>query len=171
MERATIEWSGLGPAGSQTLETLSDDLGATVSGFDASNLPIGSLRLRAGTTVELVDAHSNVPGKAAETLYVRSLVVPAGATLVTNGLRIYAETASITGTVSNVADIIILPDAPACPADLNDDGFVDGYDLSIMLGFWNTNPTSMPQADINADGVVNAIDLGFVLAGWGACGE
>jgi len=68
-------------------------------------------------------------------------------------------------TGSNVE--IIPPTAPACPADLNNDGQVNGADLGLLLGAWG--PCSGCAADLNADGQVNGADLGLLLGAWGAC--
>jgi hypothetical protein len=57
---------------------------------------------------------------------------------------------------------------PACPADLNHDGFVDGPDLAIVLGVWGPCPGVCP-ADFNGDGVVNGADLSILLGAWGPC--
>jgi hypothetical protein len=54
---------------------------------------------------------------------------------------------------------------PTIPADLNQDGVVDGNDLGILLGAWG--PGSGP-ADLNQDGVVDGNDLGRLLGDWGA---
>jgi hypothetical protein len=62
---------------------------------------------------------------------------------------------------------IIPPTAPACPADLNGDGAVNGADLGLMLGAWGVCPGC--AADLNTDGVVNGADLGLLLGSWGAC--
>jgi len=58
------------------------------------------------------------------------------------------------------------PAPPPCPADLNDDGSVNGMDLGIMLGNWDT---ANPLTDLNSDGSTNGIDLGILLGGWGDC--
>lgn len=55
-----------------------------------------------------------------------------------------------------------------CPADVNDDGVVNGADLAAVLGAWGPRPGSLE--DINGDGVVNGADLAAVLGSWGACG-
>lgn len=47
--------------------------------------------------------------------------------------------------------------------DLNNDGFVDVVDLSILLSAWQT---SNATADINSDGVVDVIDLSIMLSNW-----
>jgi Bacterial Ig-like domain len=59
-------------------------------------------------------------------------------------------------------------EAPACPADFDNDGDVDGADLAVMLGAWGT--CSGCAADIVPDGSVNGADLGVLLGAWGSCG-
>jgi len=169
MDQATIELTGLGDAPTQTLEVFARDLGPVNEGFATSNFLLGALRIRGGATVGLVDNHNNATGKGQEAIYVNELVVPAGATLVTNGYRIYTRAATIAGTVSNPADIIVVPGTPPCPADFNGDGVVNAMDISVLLGFWGA--TNSPPADINRDGVVNALDLAALLASWGPCAQ
>lgn len=49
--------------------------------------------------------------------------------------------------------------------DLNLNGVIDAYDVSILLGWWGV---PFPQfGDLNFDGVVNAIDLGTLLGRFG----
>ena len=47
--------------------------------------------------------------------------------------------------------------------DINQDGLVDGQDLSILLGAWGT---SDPLADLNGDGDVDGTDLTIILGNW-----
>jgi len=61
------------------------------------------------------------------------------------------------------------PSTPGCPADLNDDGTVNGDDLGTLLGAWGDCSTTPCTGDINVDGTVNGDDLGLLLAAWGAC--
>jgi hypothetical protein len=63
---------------------------------------------------------------------------------------------------------IIVPAPPACPADLNNDGVVNGADLGLMLGSWGICPAPC-KADLNSDGIVNGADLGLLLGAWGPC--
>ena len=58
------------------------------------------------------------------------------------------------------------PQVPACPGDLDDDGSVNGVDLGIILGNWDT---ANPISDLNGDGATNGLDLGILLGGWGTC--
>ena len=60
------------------------------------------------------------------------------------------------------------PPQPSCQPDLNDDNFVNGDDLGILLGQWGACSTSC-SADFNGDGFVNGDDLGVMLGAWGAC--
>ncbi|TVQ33707.1 MAG: hypothetical protein EA376_01640 [Phycisphaeraceae bacterium] len=50
------------------------------------------------------------------------------------------------------------------PGDVNCDGVVNSYDLSMLLGLWGTDDR---RADFNRDGVVNSSDLGILLSHWG----
>ena len=62
---------------------------------------------------------------------------------------------------------------PIPPADINEDGTVDGLDLGVLLANWSI-PAGSPgcggaapcASDLNADGVVDGLDLGVLLAGW-----
>lgn len=47
--------------------------------------------------------------------------------------------------------------------DLNDDGFVNGQDLGILLTAWNT---ADPVADLDGSGLVDGADLGVLLNNW-----
>ena len=50
------------------------------------------------------------------------------------------------------------------PADLNDDGAVNGGDLAALLSGWG--PDGGFGADLNGDGIVNGADLAMLLASW-----
>ena len=53
------------------------------------------------------------------------------------------------------------------PADLNDDGLVDGADLGLMLGAWGLCTDDPCLGDLTGDGQVDGADLGLVLGEWG----
>ncbi len=65
-----------------------------------------------------------------------------------------------------LSNVCITPPPTTCPADLNQDGVVDGADLGILLGAWGL--ASSP-ADLNGDGTVDGADLGGLLGAWGPC--
>ena len=50
-------------------------------------------------------------------------------------------------------------------ADVNEDGIVDGADLSYVLGYWASDDT---VADINGDGIVDGADVTIILGEWDA---
>ena len=55
-----------------------------------------------------------------------------------------------------------------CLADLNDDGIVNGADISVLLGFWGLTGKGV-TGDIVPDGTVNGADLAALLSSWGEC--
>jgi len=72
-------------------------------------------------------------------------------------------------TVPNLAwagpDEYPTPIDPMAPieGDLNDDELVNGNDLAILLGSWNT---TNEVADIDGSGIVNGADLARLLSNW-----
>jgi YD repeat-containing protein len=86
-------------ASSQKLEVMGQDLGSDAKGF-TNNFAYGTLQLGASTALQLVDLSRNTSSASPEALYVDSLLVPAGSTLDLNGLKLYARTAVINGTVT-----------------------------------------------------------------------
>jgi hypothetical protein len=61
---------------------------------------------------------------------------------------------------------------PSCDAglcgDIDASGEVDGGDLGLLLGAWDSTDTA---ADLNGDGIVDGADLGILLGNWGPCAE
>ena len=55
-----------------------------------------------------------------------------------------------------------------CLGDVNNDGQVNGADISVLLGFWGLNGKPV-AADINKDGSVDGADLAQLLGSWGPC--
>ena len=51
------------------------------------------------------------------------------------------------------------------PGDINGDGQVNGFDITVLLSAWGPCTGSCP-ADINDDGQVNGLDLTVILSGW-----
>ncbi len=64
---------------------------------------------------------------------------------------------------STTVEVTITASSFFAPADLNNDCKVDGADLGLLLGAWDTPG---PFADLNADGIVNGADLGLLLGAW-----
>lgn len=66
---------------------------------------------------------------------------------------------------SKDADQDGIPDGCDCFADLSSDGAVDGGDLGLLLGAWD----SAGPGDLDGDGFVGGSDLGLLLGAWGDC--
>lgn len=54
----------------------------------------------------------------------------------------------------------------SCVADFNNDGWINGQDLTILLGDWGQKDSI---ADINCDGAIDGADLTIMLGKWGPC--
>jgi hypothetical protein len=68
------------------------------------------------------------------------------------------------GAISHQIDLdlrVIVEDGEGIPGDLNNDGFVDGADLAMLLGAWNT-----AKYDLDGDGIVTGSDLAVILGNW-----
>lgn len=69
------------------------------------------------------------------------------------------------GATAGGSGSILLSCVVNCPADVNNDQYVDAADLSDVLANWNGSGTG----DINQSGAVDGVDLSILLAGWGLC--
>ena len=56
-----------------------------------------------------------------------------------------------------------------CFGDLNCDHAVNGADLGLLQGAWDTPGSAFHGEDLNGDGTVNGADLGLLLGAWGEC--
>ena len=97
----TITFNGSGTQQApQLVEVMSQDEGNVASGFTA-NFAYGTIVVNAGTYVALVDQSKNTSSGEPEALYVKSLIVKAGATLDLQNLHVYAQSAQIDGTITH----------------------------------------------------------------------
>jgi|GEM_PF-4620347 len=161
LAEAELRLAGLGEE--QTLEAMSEDLGAVSAGFEAGagRFPIGTLRIGpTASVVRLVDARDNAPG--AEAVYADRLVIEPGAELRTDGVRVYYRTIALLGTVDEPANLAAV--GGACPADLTSDGVVGAADLAVLIGGWGS-----ASPDLTGDGAVTAADLAALIGEWGPC--
>ena len=53
-------------------------------------------------------------------------------------------------------------------ADVNEDGFVGGIDMTRVIVNWGLTGASYSQGDVNFDGTIGAADYNAVLGNWGA---
>ena len=63
----------------------------------------------------------------------------------------------------------LLASQPACPGDINLDGFVDYLDIAAWGTFENLSMGYSSWADLNLDGLTNAADLAIILENLGVC--
>ncbi len=96
----------------QLLEVMGEDRGASSSGFN-NNFSFGKLELAANTLVRLTNADTNWSDGRTEALYVNTLIIPAGARLDLNGIKLYVRASQISGQLvdgANAAQPILVPD-------------------------------------------------------------
>ncbi|MHC4383964.1 MAG: right-handed parallel beta-helix repeat-containing protein, partial [Planctomycetota bacterium] len=168
MAEAELHLAGV----AQTLEIMSEDIGATSDGLDPTqpgHYPIGTLRIGPGTTVNMVDDHDNdgLGQIAPEAIYVETLVVDAGAVLNTNGTQVYYVSLTLDGTVDDPANLAQIVSTPPCPWDCATpaDGQVSVVDFLALLAQWGQVGAS---CDFDDSGV-SVTDFLALLANWGPC--
>ena len=133
--------------------------------------PIGTLRIGpTPTTVDMVDNHDNdgLGQVLCEAIYVQDLIIETGATLNTNGCKVYYSTLTLNGAVDNPANLIEIVVALPCPTDINNDGVTNVLDLiDVLLCFGQPAVPACEAEDVNEDGTVNVLDLIDVLLEFG----
>lgn len=147
--RPGIGWEFVGGCATTTSATSINDLGDVVayvqgggnwvSFVGEENMPIGPL----------VD-----PSQGAWAVL--------GASEINNARMILASARR--GPAFSITELVRL--VPIRLGDLNDDGFVDGTDLGMLLNEWGACMGTCP-ADLNDDGYVDGVDLGMMLGAWG----
>ncbi len=68
----------------------------------------------------------------------------------------------VTVTVNNIVN------TTAKPGDINSDGSVNIFDLSVMASHWGQSGQTLSSGDLNNDGAVNIFDLSVLANYWGA---
>ncbi|GAB4546867.1 MAG: hypothetical protein Tsb0013_06110 [Phycisphaerales bacterium] len=164
---AELRCVGLPSQAPQAVEAMSADLGPVPDGLEratAGAFPLGTLRVGpTATVVDLVDAHDNPGNAAQDAVYVRTLRVDAGATLRTNGIKVYYETLVLDGAVDDPGTLCpILTNQ--CQADFDNDGDVDLGDFGIFgsaFGSVAGDANYDSSADFDTDGDVDLGDFGI----------
>ena len=87
-------------------------------------------------------------------------------TQITNGAHTLKATATYSGgTISATANVTVQNSGTSAKiGDINNDGSVNIFDLSILLSKWGTTDAA---SDLNHDGSVNVFDLSILLSHWG----
>lgn len=121
-------------------------------------MPDAPVALRAGVRYWVV-AQSPAPGGASPVWCFASVGNAFSAVTTGDGITWQAggNGAAPTLTVEGT------PGLPASSPDINGDGAVNGFDLTMLLAAWGTSST---DCDLNGDGTVGGADLTALLAAW-----
>ena len=161
----TITASGaLGTAGSTSIAgglTLS---GASILDIDLGNANTDHFDVTGNVVLDALSVLDVTlePGFVPSGSYT---ILTASGSLADNGLTLDG---SDTGTFSLAvnSNTVVLTALGCCDlADLNMDGFVDGLDLGVLLGSWNTT-TTPDMGELNGKPPVDGLDLGILLGAW-----
>jgi hypothetical protein len=129
------------------------------TGISTNSINVHDLKIdlyRSNGTV-LVATQNSLPAGLFEQL--TSFVLPT-----TEAYQFKISSASSTDNIQLYSlTVQLTPGQPPLVGDLNDDGFVNGADLGILLGNWGN---AGGPADLNNDGFVDGGDLGILLTNW-----
>jgi hypothetical protein len=168
-----IFWANTGPGGTTAANQITNSGGTTTvtytivqGGFTGTgnlnsdpqfvDAASGDYRLQAASPALDSGANASVPSGVTTDMAANPRFVDSPA----------ADTGSGTGPIVDRGAFEWQSPPPACPADLNGDGNVDGLDLTTVLSQWG----GAGSADFNGDGTVNGLDLTSLLSAWGTCG-
>jgi len=117
------------------------------------------------------------PGASVTRYNTGTLTVPALGAAPNDGFFAFVEIvvaagafpeSTINATLDNVViEGTLIETGPACPADFNADGGIDGGDIEAFFGAWEAGEGT---ADVNADGGVDGSDIATFFAAWEAGG-
>lgn len=170
----SVFWGNTGPGGATAANQINNGGGTNTVSYSVVQ---GGF---AGTANLNVDPKFNNTAAGDYGLQVDSPAIDAGSnalvpanTLVDlAGLARFVDIATVVDTGAGGAPIVDrgayerqLPPPPVCPADLNNDGTVNGADLGLLLGNW----AGSGIGDIDGNGFVDGSDLGRLLGVWGPC--
>lgn len=135
------------------------------------NFAMGTLRIKLGRTIDVMNDFDNIPPAGCEALYVDTLSLGAGATFRLNGRNVYYNNL----VKESGATVILLNGAALMSTDAGDldgDNDIDFDDLNqfldVLLG-GSCSPPCMALADINGDGAPDGLDIALftrVMTGW-----
>ena len=131
------------------------DLGAFIGAFSGDNAP-NSDGLRRLEVTEVVQAWSD--GAPNHGFAILPEIIGGN----DEGIEIHASEAGNTLFHPRL-EITYIPPDTGSPADYDDDGDVDGADLSVFLSLWGT---SDPRSDFDSSGITDGADLSRFLSYW-----
>lgn len=135
------------PAGSAVLTT------GTLCPFYTSVVRLDGLKDASAEQTQVNESSLGVVYPTATTWYKQSHALSLGSnTIVIRG---------ITGSTTGESRSYVL--TRSAPGDINRDGRVDDFDLSLLASNWSKNNC---QADFNRDGRVDDFDLSILVSAW-----
>ncbi len=168
------------------LEVAGEVQGGLVDNFALGGLVLGGEDVgRIGLVDTFDNGHRGIAG--AECLYVYALDIGEGSWLDVSGLLLYVAgdmTTMLDGWIGvgrlidstwapgidaiyvAASDWTVVLGLPILLGDINGNGFVDEYDLSLLLANWGNAPLGWTTGDFTGDGVADHVDLSVLLANW-----
>jgi len=143
------------------LQIVDGDGGVLAAGFSP---PIGLYRYDSGGTQNFVANNLVTPPRGTALLGTGEYIYSGGTRVMAYNPMTMTERSIVNNPGSNFRFIEALTLTAPCAGDVNGDGVVDGADLALLLGGWET-----PAGDLNGDGTTNGSDLAVLLGAWGAC--
>jgi chitodextrinase len=117
-----------------------------------------------GVTSYVVYRNGTQVGTPTTTAYTDSSLTPSTSYSYTVKAK---DAAGNLSAASSALAVTTLTGSSANTGDLNGDGHVSIFDLSILLSHWRATGVPVTQGDVNADGTVNLTDLSILLSHWG----
>lgn len=165
-ESGRLSMDGIGV---QTFELAGFDFGDSNPNGFVNNFAMGELRVEPGRTVHFVNSFDNVPGPGCEVLYVDSLILGAGSTIVLDGCNVYYRRLENNGATIDLLNGAEL--SSALIGDMTCDNEVNGGDIVAFIlaitdpvGYEAAYPDCpINHADLNQSRTVDLADVeGFV---------
>jgi hypothetical protein len=125
---------------------------------------LGSIGAAGTLEVNIIDGYIPHPGD--------EYAILVGATITGSFSTIILDPALISAGVDTstllIDGTIRIPGAPTCAGDVNNDGFTNAADFTILAGNFGATVPTNTLGDLNGDGTVNAADF-VILAGNFGC--
>lgn len=165
---ATVNTSGTSLT--LSIPTVTNDIVAYVaSGSTASNPPTVSLTanpstINSGSSSTLSWSSTNATSCSASGGWSGSKATSGSQSVSPTATTSYTLTCTGSGGSANDSVSITVNQPTGTPGDINGDGVVNVFDLSILISDYST---SNAAADLNHDGIVNALDMSILLSNYG----
>lgn len=153
-----IDASGSGPAYLRYSRWYSNDRGAAPN---ADSMPVEVSNDNGVTWTQLELVTENANAWVVKTWRLNDVFPTLGTQFRLRFLARDLGAGSLVEAGVDEVEVFRLRCEPSVVGDLDGDGLVTGFDLSILLSSWET-----AAADLNGDGTTNGIDLAILLNAW-----